>query len=649
MINKNKIVGILCYALLCIGNQSAAEISDCSTLWHKARAEYLLGSVQESHETLLKIIDQDPCHSEANQLLAKIQEVMQLKNRETRTLVKGNMLKEVDDAWRRPEYFLRKNKSEIHESKKSDLRQKIDSMIIPEISLNDTTISEALLAITEILKKVDVSSPKEQRGVNFALIDPDGLNPKVDIQLKNIKLSQLVNILVKSVNFSYEIEDNVVIIRDPHFSSEELYTEFFPITRASIIKMTGNNGDCGMLCEEEGVSSQLREEIALRSFFERAGVPFSVEYGGPLGASVAFDGTQLIITQTSKNIDRVRNILRHYAETRQVEIEAKFIEVQEGALEELGFKWSVSSGDPNRYYRTENNLRTLGQAFEPRSRKKKDAILSTSTPVFPHAINLGTGSVSVGSVLGIINQWNINVIINALEQHTGSDLMSAPKLTVLSGKTAKITIAQRFRYPESFGDVQSAVGSAGANPDSSAAGVTITAGTPRHFVEEKVGVEMKVTPTVETDNRHINLRLDPRVTEFEGFVEYGGDSIALSGKREVRIPSGFIQPIFSTREISTELTIEDGATVVMGGLTREEVRQVKDRVPVLGSVPLLGRLFRSKGEAYQKKNLLIFVTANLISSGGGIERQCQFPFNSEGLFKNPVVITPGGSLDREIQ
>jgi general secretion pathway protein D len=126
---------------------------------------------------------------------------------------------------------------------------------------------------------------------------------------------------------------------------------------------------------------------------------------------------------------------------------------------------------------------------------------------------------------------------------------------------------------------------------------------------------MQVTPTVEEDDS-ISLRLKPKVTEFEGFVEYGGTSIAIASDTTVTVPRGFYQPIFSVREVDTEVTIWDGATVVMGGLTREHSVRVRDSVPLLGDLPLVGRLFRSEGESTQKRNLLIFVTANLVSPGG---------------------------------
>ena len=238
-------------------------------------------------------------------------------------------------------------------------------------------------------------------------------------------------------------------------------------------------------------------------------------------------------------------------------------------------------------------------------------------------------------------------MINALERASGSDLMSAPRLTVLNGKTAQITVAQELIYPESYGDI-SATASGGGNNTNNTGGsssIAITAGTPQDFTSRNVGVEMEVTPTVE-DNDNISLLLEPKVTEFEGFVEYGGPSVAISGNSTATVPPGFYQPIFSTREVRTEVTIYDGATVVIGGLVREEVKFVEDKVPFLGDIPLVGRLFRNEGESSLKRNLMIFVTANLVSPGGSPSRQAYRGIEANALFQNPVISTPGGNVER---
>jgi len=98
--------------------------------------------------------------------------------------------------------------------------------------------------------------------------------------------------------------------------------------------------------------------------------------------------------------------------------------------------------------------------------------------------------------------------------------------------------------------------------------------------------------------------------------------------------------------VTTKVTLWDGATVVLGGLTREEVKKVHDKVPVLGDIPLFGRAFKSKGESSQKRNLLIFVTANLVSPGGSPKKQGFGGVQPSSLFQNPTIVTPSRAVSR---
>jgi len=411
----------------------------------------------------------------------------------------------------------------------------------------------------------------------------------------------------------------------------------------------------------------------LQSFFQSAGVNFDVP-----GAGLAFDGEQLIVTQTSRNLERMRVILRNYNEVKQVEIESKFLEVTQGDLDELGFDWAVKGGAEQQYqsngfpliddqgnpvfsYQRQgvtNNNRSLSTAFSTGldlSAVKIDgtSVASNAAPSLTSVIDLANSATNAFTASGwSVAGADVDLAIRALSRKSGSDLMSAPKVTVLSGKRATITVAQELRYPESYGDIESTVSSGGGgggdnNNGGGGGGISITAGTPQDFVTRNVGVEMTVTPNVENDDT-ISLILEPRVTEFEGFVEYGGPSVALQDGQTVTVPAGFYQPIFSVREITTEVTVFDGATVVMGGLTRDEVKTVNDRVPILGDIPGLGRLFRSEGESRQKRNLLIFVTANLVSPGGSPARQNYRNVNANSLFQNPTIMTPAGTVNRSI-
>jgi general secretion pathway protein D len=259
--------------------------------------------------------------------------------------------------------------------------------------------------------------------------------------------------------------------------------------------------------------------------------------------------------------------------------------------------------------------------------------ISNEPPNLPGQINIGTASVPFGSFLGVVDRTQINLMIRALEQKTDSDLMSARKLTILSGKTANIVVAHELRYPQSYGETRSEVGTGSTVANSTCAGVTITAGTPRDFTTRNVGVEMRVIPTIESD-ANISLLLEPKVTEFEGFMEYEGLNVAVTGGNTVYVPSGFYQPLFSTREICTEITVQNGWTIVMGGLTHEEIKEVHDKIPLLGDIPLLGKVFRSKSETTKKRNLLIFVTARTVSPNGTRFQRPRSPSNFSSILSS---------------
>ena len=616
----------------------------------KGKAQYRYGDYQGAQESFKRAESQDPDNPAAKYYQKKIAQVLNQQGYLDHDKTREQMLEEVNRSWQRPQIYSADREAVPEVVLANSIEEKMHAIVLPRVSFSDMPLSHAVETLSDLSEEQD----PDNVGVNIVLVDPKGSNPRVSLTLRNMPLDKVVDLVTQSVHYQYDVEGDAVVIRAGESAHVcRLETDFFPVSRATVIRLTG-----GCLNEEgkKTLSPSIQEEEgALLDFFQRAGVLFNKDEG----RSLAFDGTQLIVTQTPRNLVRLRNILRRYQDTKQVEIEAKFMEVQQGVLEELGFQWNVSHG--NTSFQTQNAngqtaLRSLAQGFSNTATGTADGAITLSTgssipitnapPATPNGINLGVGAPSLANILGVTDGWRVNVIINALEQKTGTDLMSAPKITVLSGKTAEIVVAQELPYPTSYGKIDSSVGTSSSTLTGGSAGVTITAGTPENFVVREVGVQMQVTPTVEDDNQSISLRLEPEVTEFEGFVEYGGTSVAISSGTTVNVPSGFFQPIFSVRKVRTEVTIYDGATVIMGGLTREQVKEVNDKVPVLGDIPLLGRLFRSKGETSQKRNLLIFVTANLVSPGGSLGRQPLRSVAPGSLFQNPVVVTPGGVVSR---
>jgi general secretion pathway protein D len=97
------------------------------------------------------------------------------------------------------------------------------------------------------------------------------------------------------------------------------------------------------------------------------------------------------------------------------------------------------------------------------------------------------------------------------------------------------------------------------------------------------------------------------------------------------------QPIFSARKVTTSVSVWDGQTVVLGGLIREDVQKTEDRTPIIGDIPLVGRLFRTNVDQHIKRNLIIFVTARLVNPAGAPLNQLEEDEEKEGTIEPPVL------------
>ncbi len=648
----------------------------------RGRAQFINGDYDGASSTFKEVEARDANNAEAKLFSKRIAIILGDIHENNLYKTREQMLTEVDQQWDRPKVFDITEGAIKQGTGPSAVQQKLTSIIIPQVNFTGMELT----LVIETLSELSLEYDSERAGVNIVpLFNPNESNPRVNISLRNLSLDRILQFVTQQVNFTYEVGVDAVTVA-PSFGqagAQSTTTEFFPISAGTVIRLTGFGDGGGFssgpvdpfapVSASSGPSSDDKTD-ALQAFFQRAGVNFELP-----GASLAFDGEQLIVTQSRQNLDRMRTILRNYSEVKQVEIEAKFLEVAQGDLEEVGFSWThtdegavVSQFSPRSLNdafsaNTENTALTIAQAASstavvdaegnaavqivPADSQTFSNAPPTITSLIDIAGDVTDATFTKAGIIGLGRTNDLNLAIRALSRKTGTDLMSAPKVTVLSGKRATITVAQELRYPESYGDIESTAssgrGGGGDNNSSSGAAISITAGTPEDFVMRNVGVELAVTPNVENDDT-ISLMLEPRVTEFEGFVEYGGPSIATTGGTTVTVPAGFYQPIFSVREIATEVTIFDGATLVMGGLTRDEVKSVSDKVPVLGDIPGLGRLFRSEGETRQKRNLLIFVTANLVSPGGSLARQNYPNAKANSLFQNPTILTPSGSANRSV-
>ena len=141
----------------------------------------------------------------------------------------------------------------------------------------------------------------------------------------------------------------------------------------------------------------------------------------------------------------------------------------------------------------------------------------------------------------------------------------------------------------------------------------------------EVGPVLDVIPYVLSDGYTINLTLIPSLTEFSGYATAPTIPGISSGLNVVMIPT--ILPDFTVRQVITTVNIWDNQTVVLGGLISSTVQNETDKVPLLGDLPLVGRLFQSQSKISTKKNLMIFVTATIVDPAGNrVHSDDELPF-----------------------
>lgn len=633
-----------------------------------AKAQFQSGDFEGARNTFRRIQMIDPNNAAASWYLGKIAQLG--TSNQNRNSARQELLKSVGDAWLRPgvyeELVDTGSQGEVGDGARDQIKKKLDSIIIPQVSFaQGAKLSEIVETLSELSVEYD-NSQDEYKGVNIVFIrPPDGSDPVVPISLRRLSLGRILDYVAEIAQFEVEIrEDTVAVVKgvDGSTGGPTLTTEIFQIDTATKLRMTGvgasssaqtSNNPFAETTSSSGGGDD--DSTRIKAFLQRAGIDFNAQ-----GSDLAYDGAAIIVTNVPRNVERVGQLLRRYEQANMVEIETKFLEVNASDLDEIGFEWTMS-----RYGRTtpsggtaydevyRGSTRSLNDAFS--TSPVSSAVIFDGGPLdqvlppsIPGTLDLAAGAPVLGTISTVMGQFDANLLVRAINRKSGTDLMSAPKVTVISGKRAEIVVAQEFPYPEEYDRPEVEVGrdsgsstvGGGGGP-----GVAITSGTPQNFVTRNVGVTLSVEPRVEQGNR-IAMQLNPEITEFEGFVEYGGRNIAITGDRVLVAPSGYFKPIFSVRKIDTAVTIWDGATLVMGGLMREEVVRVKDKVPVLGDIPLLGFLFRSEGESSNKRNLLIFVTGNLISYGGSPSRQSFQGLERGTPFSNPVLMTPGGDIYR---
>lgn len=386
----------------------------------------------------------------------------------------------------------------------------------------------------------------------FNLVTTDTVTGNVTISLSDVPWDQALEMILKIKGLDKRLEGNILLVAP----SEELTAR-----ETQVLQSKKQVADLAPLYYENIIVNYAKAE-AMSQLLKTAD-------GGILSqrGSVAVDErtNTLLIRDTRESIDEARRMVESLdIPVKQVLIESRMVTVRDNVSEELGVRWGFSDRQ--------------GDEAISGSLEGADSVASGLVPTIDNRlnVNLPVSNPNAGSIgfqiASLANGTIIDLELSALESENKGEIIASPRLTVANQQEAYIEQGTEIPYVQA----------------------TSSGATSVEF--KKAVLSLKVTPQITPDNRII---LDLVVTQ-----DTRGDTVQTSTGNAVAI---------DTQEIKTQVLVENGETVVLGGIFQQISTNDISKVPLFGDLPVVGRLFQNSSDVYQKRELLIFVTPKIVT------------------------------------
>lgn len=398
----------------------------------------------------------------------------------------------------------------------------------------------------------------------FNLVVSDSVEGNLTLRLDGVPWQQVLDIILQVKGLDKRVDGNVILVaptdeldlREKQQLEKQKLTEEMGELSSEIIKVNfAKASDIAEMINGEGNISMLSERGSM-TIDERT--------------------NSLLIRELPENIEVIREIIESLdIPVKQVQIEARIVTINEGNMDELGIRWGFTSinGSNTVGGSIENNLATIGlyngeggdDGGDGDGVGIDDFLNVNLAATSPNATSIAFQVAKIGS------DTLLDLELSALQQESKAEIISSPRLITTNKKPAYIEQGTEIPYLES----------------SSSGATTVTF--------KKAVLSLKVTPQITPDNR---LVLDLSVTQDRPgqVVKTGtGEAVAID-----------------TQRIGTQVLVNNGETVVLGGIFQHSITNSVDKVPLLGDLPLLGALFRRSYENVGKSELLIFVTPKVV-------------------------------------
>lgn len=616
------------------------------------RQHMVSGEMDRARAMFEAVLAEDPENTEAMRMLEKIGNASYDSATAELEATKANMIADIRKSFNPRDYGTKMEERDLWQEweKKQKQQPKIESdrlkildkmkaIKIPEIDFRQANINDVITFLQQqSVECDDISKGEEEKGVNIILnlaagavaaqaptpADPFAAAagtgaptggeevPLITFSARYITLYEALKIVTEVAGLKFTVSGSVVMVMHRDAPERELLTRMYDVLpsvgdKIDIVSPAfargGGSGRSDFIGLDPNATSTTRGDW--KEFFGNLGV------GWPTGSSIKHipEIGKIIVKNTPDNLTTFESVLSVLnVVPYQIEIESRFVEVAQDDLNSLGFEWNLTDD-----WEVATKKSTSGDYLGNQQKIQIGAGSFTSGLRYTSDVN-AQGDIAVAddkllTVASVLTNPELELVLHALQQKSNTDLLSAPKVTTQSGLEATLKVVTEYIYPTSF-EVTGLSSTSGAAGNSTTTGAVVE---PSNFETREVGVILSVLPEVSPEGQMINLTMSPEVVSEPEWYNYGSTYTDQDGNTQtLNMP----QPFFHTRSIQTSISVYNGATVVMGGLISEVRSTVDDKIPFLGDIPLIGRLFQSRYDDSSKRNLLIFVTARLVDPAG---------------------------------
>ena len=642
-------------------------------LFAEAAGAVQTGQYDKATLTYGQILNLDPTNAGARRGMEEVDRLVMQYSKAARDHTRAKALSQVSAGWENPvpKFTLEApaGKSAEITASPGSIREKLRTIIFPDVQLVETPLNEVVEYIVSRSKELDQSNPPEQRGINILLsaTDPGVASTPVSLQLRGAPLDTVLDYVAQIARLKVRVESvavNLVPLSAP--DQVALVTKSYRVPPNFISSgATGGTGaggaddPFGAAGAAPGAANTLQKKLTAAEFLKMNGVQFAE------GASAEFISatSTLLVRNTQDQLELIEAMIESSfgSVAKLLRIDVKTLEISEENLKELGFDWLLGQFNLPGSDRTFGSGGTPGNATVGTPANEFPFVppgSSTPTGRFPltagnrsgdgaqfadsldTAINRnvsfgaqGTGVVKapgIFSLAGIFTDPQFQVVVRGINQSAARDLVATNTVVARAGQQAVLKSVREFIYPTEYDppEIPDTVGFApvGINTiqatDSNFA--PITPAHPTAFETRELGSLVQVEGSIGPDNYTVDLTLTPEVSRFEGFVNYGSPirqyETDSAGRQYVaqEVQNRILMPVFKVLRNSVNVSVYSGQTAVVGSLLESRVQGVNDRTPILGDAPLVGQLFRSKIDQRVRRAVIFFVTVNIIDPSGGL-------------------------------